>query len=50
MTLKMTLATVALLTTVAAFAESSLYNDLDADQNGAISQQEAAVLPGLSDK
>ncbi|MCB1755731.1 MAG: calmodulin [Gammaproteobacteria bacterium] len=50
MTFKLTLATVALLTTGAAFAESSLYNDLDADQNGAISQKEAAALPGLTEK
>ena len=48
---KLTLTALALLVSTAAFAaEDNLYKDLDANEDGGISPDEAAALPGLKDK
>ena len=48
---KLTLAALALLVSGAAFAsDKDIYTSLDANQDGAISQEEAAAMPGLNDK
>ena len=47
---KLTLTALALLiSAVAVAADKDLYRDLDINEDGAISQEEAAALPGLKD-
>lgn len=51
MSQKLTLAALALLVSGVAFAaDKDMYSSLDANQDGAISQEEAAAMPGLNDK
>ena len=48
---KLTLAVLTLLVSSVAIAvDQGLYRDLDINEDGAISQDEAAALPGLSSK
>lgn len=48
---KLTLAALALTVSgVAVAADTGLYRNLDANQDGAISQEEAAAMPSLNDK
>ena len=48
---KLTLAALALTVSgVAVAADSGLYRDLDTNQDGAISPEEAAVMPGLNNE
>lgn len=47
---KLTLAALALLVSGGAAAGDGLYKNLDANQDGAISQDEAAAMPGLNEK
>jgi len=51
MSKKLTLTTLLLLASgVAVAADKNLYTDLDINQNGTISKDEAAMLPALNDK
>ncbi len=48
---KLTLAVLALfVSSVAIATDQGLYRDLDLNEDGAISQEEAAALPGLNSK
>jgi hypothetical protein len=48
---KLGLAALALLvSSVAVAGDQTLYKDLDADQDGQLSQEEAAALPALNDQ
>ncbi len=48
---KLTIAAIALLASGAAVAtDKNLHSDLDINNDGGISQEEAAALPGLNDK
>ena len=48
---KLTLAALAILVSGGATAaDESMYKNLDANQDGAISQEEAAAMPGLNEK
>lgn len=48
---KLTLAALALTVSgVSVAGDQGLYRDLDTNQDGAISQEEAAVMPSLNDK
>jgi len=49
---KLTLAALAILVSggATAAADESMYKNLDANQDGAISQEEAAAMPGLNEK
>lgn len=51
MSKKLILSTLVLLASSAAIAaDRNLYSDLDTNQDGAISKDEAAALPGLNEK
>ena len=47
---KLTLAALAMLVAGGAAADEGMYRNLDANQDGAISPEEAAAMPGLNDK
>lgn len=47
---RLTLSALALLVSSVAVAGDQMYRDLDADQNGKISPDEAAAMPGLTDQ
>lgn len=47
---KLALSALALLVSSVAVAGDQMYRDLDADQNGKISPDEAAAMPGLTDQ
>jgi len=47
---KLTLAVLAMLVAGGAAADKGIYQNLDADQDGSISPEEAAAMPGLNDK
>ncbi len=47
---KLTLAALAMLVAGGATAGEGMYKNLDANQDGAISPEEAAAMPGLSEK
>ncbi len=50
MSQKLTLTALALFVSGTAFASDNLYTNLDTNEDGGISQEEAAALPGLHDK
>lgn len=47
---RLALSALALLVSSVAVAGDQMYRDLDADQNGKISPDEAAAMPGLTDQ